>query len=176
MYSLASKLASLPIVSLQTGEAVASVIRAVIDSSNLEVIAYLCEVPKQAELLTLITQDIRQITPDCFIIDSEDELAETGDIVRIRHLLEQNYTPLGKLVVTDLNRHLGRIDDYTINLDSHRIQKLYVRPSLLRFWLGATVIVDRTQIIDVTPRQIVVRDTAVTASLMPTEPTPETNP
>ena len=176
MYSLASKLSSMPIVSLQTGETVASVTRPVIDNANLEVIAYLCQMPKRRELLTLITSDIRQITADCFIIDSEDELAETEDIVRIRHLLIQNYTPLGKHVVTDLNRQLGRIDDYTINLESHRIQKLYIRPSLLRFWLGSSVIIDRTQIIDVTPRQIVVRDTAVTAPLLPTEPAPETNP
>ena len=85
MYSLASKLSSMPIVSLQTGETVASVTRPVIDNANLEVIAYLCQMPKRRELLTLITSDIRHITADCFIIDSEDELAETEDIVRIRH-------------------------------------------------------------------------------------------
>jgi sporulation protein YlmC with PRC-barrel domain len=175
MYALASKLNALPIISLQSGETVAFMGQPIIDRDNLEIMAYRCQVPGQRQDLILMSQDIRQMALDCAIVDAEDELAELNDVVRIKPFLEDDFSPRGTTVVTDLGRHLGRVEDYTINLDTSRVQKLYVRRLAPLWWFSSSLTIDRAQILDVTTKQIVVRDATVkAASLMP-EPTPESN-
>lgn len=175
MYALASKLKSLPIVSLQTGETVGVTKQSLIDPGTLEVVGFLCEDARRTQKV-LILRDIRQLAIDCAIIDSEDELTDPEDIVRLQPLIKELFTPIGKPVVTDLGRKLGNVEDYTINLETNRIQKLYIRQSILRSLLGSSLIIDRMQIIDVSPKQIVVRDTHIKAPVMAPESAPETTP
>jgi sporulation protein YlmC with PRC-barrel domain len=176
MYVLASQLSSLPVVSLQTGETVAAVQRPLINAGNLNILAYYCLTPRQDQPLVLLVQDIREHAVDCLIIDSDEELTEASELVRLQAVLEQNFSPLGKTAVTDLGRRMGRVEDYTINLDTDRIQKLYIKQSIFRSWQGSSLIVDRTQIVDITPRQIVIRDTTTQAPILATEALPKSNP
>ncbi len=173
MYVLASQLTNRPLMSLQTGEAVAAIAGPILDPASLEVVGYLCHTPSQKKHLVLMVRDIRELARDCVIIDSADELTEADDIIRLKPLLEQNYSPIRQSVVTDLGRRLGGVEDYTINLESHRLQKLYVKQPIWRSWSGASLIIDRTQIIDVSPHQIVVREATAKAPLLAAEPLPE---
>jgi sporulation protein YlmC with PRC-barrel domain len=175
MYVLASQLSSLPVVSLQSGETVATVLRPLIDAGRLDVLAYHCLIPRQEQSLILLVRDIREHAVDCLIIDSEEELTQAEDLVRLSAALEQDFSPLGKSAVTDLGRRVGRIEDYTINLDTNQVQKLYVKQSIFQSWHGSSLIVDRSQIVDVTPRQIIVRDTTSQAPLLAAEPLPKSN-
>jgi uncharacterized protein YrrD len=165
---------ALPIISLQTGEAVAEACQPIIELSSLEILAFRCESSQRRRPVVLMARDVRQLASDCIIIDNEDELADPEDIVRLQAMLATSYTPLEKPVVSDTGRKLGNVDDYTINLETNRIQKLHVRQPMLRSWLGATLIIDRTQIIEITLKKITVRDSTVKANLMRSEPIPET--
>ena len=176
MYALASRLLGLPVISLQTGEAVAVLQLPVVDPAALDLVAYRLESRHEDHLYVLMIRDIRQMALDCVIIDSEEELVAADDIVRIQTLLEANYSPIAKLVFTDLGRRLGVVEDYTINLETSQIQKLYVKQALWRSWFGASLIVDRTQIIDVTPKQIVVRDATIREPLMAHKTAPDIHP
>jgi sporulation protein YlmC with PRC-barrel domain len=176
MYARASKMENLPVVSLQTGEAVAWVRQPVIDITNLAILAFQCDLAAHKLSAILTTNDIRQLAPDCLIIDSEDELAEPDDIIRLKPLIKSGYSPIDKSVVSDMGRKLGHVEDYSINLDTSHIQKLYIRPSLFRAWLGGSLTVDRTQIIDVTPHRIVVSDATIKSSVLQPDPVPEINP
>ncbi len=176
MYSLASDLVDQPIISLQTGQVVAWAAPPVLNIDNLEVVAFTCVIPHQKEPLLLLTGDIRQYAADCIIIDDEDELTSPHDIVRFTTDLSHNYSPLGKPVVADTGRKLGTVEDYSINLETHRVQKLYIRQSLLRALFGSNLIIDRTQIIDITPKQITVRDATITEKLLASDAVPEIHP
>jgi sporulation protein YlmC with PRC-barrel domain len=173
MYALASQLQSLPVISLQTGETVAVIKEPLINPDDLVIMAYICTTARREQTLVLLVRDIREHALDCLIIDSEEELAEPGDLVRLGPLLKQSFTPLGKLAVTDMGRRMGRVENYTVNLDTDKVQKLYIRQPLWRSWFGSSLIIDRAQIIDVTPRQIVIRDTATPAPLMVGESAPK---
>jgi uncharacterized protein YrrD len=173
MYIAASHLSRLPVMSLQTGEAVAVLDSAVVTTSQLQTVAFLCHAvdnPRHQHIL--LTNDIRQITDDCFIVDSLEDLAEPGDIVRLQELLAEEYSPLGAGVVTDTGRRLGSVKDFSINSDTMYVQKLYVRPSLLFPLHHETAIIDRTQIVDITPKRIVVRDTTEPAPVISIEGLP----
>lgn len=164
-------------MSLQTGETVAVLTNLLIEPGNLELVAFRCEAGRtDLRQPLLLVQDIRQIALDCIVIDSEDELIDADDIVRLKNLLAENFTLQNKPVITDLGRRLGHVEDYTINLETSRLQKLYVKRPLWRSWLGASLIIDRSQIVDITPRHILVRDTTIKSPALAAEPVPETHP
>lgn len=173
MYTFASQMKSLPIISLQTGGTVAWTKGLILDMGSFEIRAYRCDQEGSSSKLILLARDIRQLAADCVIIDSEDELTEAQDIVRLKDMVEESYDPLDKPVVSDAGRKLGNVEDYTINLETQRVQKLHVRQSIIKSWLGNNLIIDRTQIIDITPKQIIVRDATVKAPIMQTEPVPD---
>jgi sporulation protein YlmC with PRC-barrel domain len=163
----------LPIISLQTSEAVALARSPIIDIATLEIQAFHCRGAQGHQPLLLMTRDIRQMATDCIIIDSADELADPSDIIRLQQLIEDAYSPIGKMVISDAGRKLGTVDDYSINLDTNRVQKLYVRGGILSSWLGTNLAIDRTQIIDITPQKITVREATIKSPLLPSEPIPE---
>jgi sporulation protein YlmC with PRC-barrel domain len=177
MYALASKLIPLPVLSLQTGATVATVKGLILDSASLEVVAFTCDVPgRVGPEITLMLRDVRELALDCVIVDSEDELTELNDIVRLKALRAENFTLTRKLVVSDMGRRLGNIEDYTINIQTNKIQKLYVKQSVVRSFFGSSLIIDRTQIVDVTPKQIVVREATLKAGMLSREVVPDINP
>ena len=173
MYSLASQMDGLPIISLQTSEAVALLRSPIVDMARLEIVGFHAHSTQGKHRLVLMSRDIRQFATDCIIVDSEDELADPTDIVRLASLVKDNDTPVDKTVVSDAGRKLGQVDDYSINLETACIQKLYVRGSVLRSWLGSNLIIDRTQIVDITPQKITVREATVQSPLLQTDPLPE---
>ena len=87
-------------------------------------------------------------------------------------MIAHSYDPVDKPVVSDSGRKLGNVEDFSVNLETARIKKLYVRQSVIRSWLGSSLIIDRTQIIDISPKQITVRDATVSNSLLPSKPVP----
>jgi sporulation protein YlmC with PRC-barrel domain len=163
-----------PIISLQTGRIVAWVSQPILEITTFKIVGLLCQSAANKQNLLLISGDIRQYAPDCIIIDNEDELTDPSDIVRLSSSLKNRYSPLGKPVVDESGRKLGTVEDYSINLDSNHIQKLYVRKSLIHALLGSNFIIDRTQIIDITPNRITVRDLTIPTPILSADSVPET--
>jgi sporulation protein YlmC with PRC-barrel domain len=177
MYARISELQDLPIVSLQTGEAVAWLRRPILEPATLEIVAFRSEIAdRRRRSQVLLTADIRQYATDCILVDSDEELTDQADVVRLQALIHTNYNPTGKHVVTDAGRKLGTVEDYSVNLESNRVKKLFVRQSLLHAWIGTSLTVDRTQILDITGDRIVVRDSTLKSPIIPTDPVPGTPP
>jgi sporulation protein YlmC with PRC-barrel domain len=172
MQVLASNIKNLPVVSLQTGSTIAYAHEPVVDHAKLEVVAIQCTIPHQHQPLALLARDIRQLTAEHLVVDSEDELIDPYEVVRLASLIKAHFRLQEKSVISDLGRRLGRISNYAIDLESNRIQKLYVRPSGMQAWLSSELTIDRMQIIDITPKHIIVRDSAMTAPLLPPEAIP----
>jgi uncharacterized protein YrrD len=163
MYILANQLTGLPIMSLQTGQAIAVVDRPVINQANLEIMALQCNLGRvRRQPGVILMRDIRQFATDCVIIDSFDEIEDASEIVRLREVMKHNFDPIGKLVVNESSHSLGKVEDYTVNLKTYMLQKLYVHQSLMKSIVFNNLVVDRTQIIDVTDKQFTVKDVAVT--------------
>lgn len=162
MYALASKLIGLPILSLQNAETLTVVTGLIINADNLEVVALSCaSQPRLGEHPIILMRDIRQVAIDCLLVNAEDDIAEADDIVRLKPLIQTNFNPHGIPVVTDMKRRIGKVEDFTVNLESFNLQKLYVRQPLLRSWTGASLIIDRCQIVKVSRREIIVRESTL---------------
>lgn len=177
MYAIASKLTPLPVLSLQTGLQVATIKRVILDPAELQAVAFACSTPKRnTPILALMIRDIRELAVDCVIIDSEDELTELSDIVRLQALMDSPFELDGITVDSDMGRRLGSVEDFTINVESSMVQKLYVKQSIIRSFFGSSLIIDRTQIVDVSPQKIIVREASLKAGVLSRKAVPDTNP
>lgn len=173
MYLLASQLKNLPIMSLQTGQSIAVVDRPIFDAASLEVMALRCTIGRyRRHEGVVLLRDVRQFAADCIIIDSFDEIEDPHEIVRLRAAAEQDFEPIGKTVASESGQHLGKVEDYTINLKTYLLQKLYVHQSLMKSLLFNNLVIDRTQIIDITPKQITVKDAGVKEPMIQAKPLP----
>jgi hypothetical protein len=167
MYTLASQLVELPIMSLQLGLPIARPTSLIINPTTLEVMAMGCK-PLQGneDEGVVLLRDVRQFANDCIIIDGLDEIEQLDDIVRLRELGRHRFNPVDKLVVDESGQRLGKVEDYTINLKTFLVQKLYVHQSLMKSILFNNLVIDRTQIIDVTPKRFTVRDASTHQPLL----------
>jgi hypothetical protein len=108
MYARISQLNNLPIISLQTAEAVGFTRSPILEPATLEIVAFNCgALNRSRHPLILMTADIRQLAPDCIVIDTEEELTEPGDVVRLQPLIKKSYSPIGKSVVTQARQRRG---------------------------------------------------------------------
>jgi uncharacterized protein YrrD len=173
MYVFMSQLEKLPVMSLQTGEAVARIQKPVIKLDVLKVLGFVCETARGAQEQLVLAQDIRQVTVDCIIIDSEEELSEPEGIIRLQRSLEIGYDPMGKLVVTQSGQRVGIIKDYSLDVEGFWIHRFYVRSVFSLFNRQTKAVIDRSQIIDITPRYIMVRDPTEEVPLVTGSPVPD---
>ncbi|MFI5240387.1 MAG: hypothetical protein ACHQUB_01610 [Candidatus Saccharimonadia bacterium] len=165
MYILGSSLINLPILSLQSGQPIAFVSSPIIKPETLEIVAiFLQSGTWRKNTAVVLARDIREITREGLIIDSLDDIEDASEIVRLQAVITQKFNPMGLLVVDQSGNNLGKVEDYTVDAVSYKIQKLYLKQSLLKNMLLNNVIVDRSQIIDIQPTKIVVRDATVKES------------
>ena len=158
MLQLSQTIASVPVLSLRTGQPVAMTFRPIINPNNLKIEGFYCQDSKSRHVLVLLAQDIREDAAQGFLINDYDVLSDPDELVRLKDVIKTNFTLHEKLVVTDTKRKLGKVTDYAYDSSTFYIQKLYVGQSLIRSFSGGQLSVDRNRIVEITNKKIVVQD------------------
>lgn len=171
MYALASQLINLPIVSLQTGQPVAFLGRPIINPDNLELLAFYCAASRfRKSNQVLLAKDIRQTASDGIVVDSLEDIEDANEIVRLKSVIDRRFNPMGLPVVSESGFKLGVVEEFTVNLKTFQIQKLYLKQSVIKNLLMNNLVIDRSQITEVTPKQIIVRDATVREPMLGPKP------
>lgn len=158
MLSLNTQLVNTPIMSLQTGGELGYLDTAIIDPRKLQVIAYFARGPRITETSILHTSDIREIGPLGVIVDDSEVIMGLDDsLVRLQEVLKFNFELIGVPVIDELKNKLGKVAEYTLETDAFYIQKLHVAQSVIKNITNSHLIIHRTQIVELTNRQIIVR-------------------
>lgn len=159
MQVLSNNLIERPVMSLRTGGKVATTTRAVINPNNLRVEGFHCQdtVDKKLQLI-LLSIDIRDIVPQGIVVNDHSVLSEPGDLVRLKETLQINFELIGKPVFTDNKSRIGKVSDFAVDLSSLYIQKIYVAQSVIKSFAGGNLSVDRSQIVEITNKKIVIQD------------------
>jgi len=161
MLRLSSSLLNRPVMSLRTGSQIGLAETPIINPHNLKILGWWCNTPDGRQVL--LAEELRQSVPEGLAVNDEAALSDPADLVRHQEVLDINFELMDKPVRTKRQR-LGRVSDYSYN-DGMFIQKLYVaRPLRKVFSAEDTLIIDREQIIEVTDKYILVRDTEVKAT------------
>lgn len=147
-----------PVMSLQTGKELARASIAIINPHNLSIIAYEVVGPLLVNNPSYLrVADIREIGNLGFIVDSNDEFLEEEDIVNDKDIYLMKYSLLGKTVIDEHRNKMGKVNDYSVDIDSFVIEQIIVKRPLLKSLKDDELIVHRGQVVEVTDDAIVIR-------------------
>ena len=158
MLQLSKAILNQPVMSLRTGTQVATAVAPIINPNNLKIEGFYCTDRFDKNELILLYQDIRDVLPQGFVIDDHGVLVEADDLIRLKDLMKLKFELLGKPVETASKHKVGKVNDYAVEATTMYIQKLYVSQSILKSFTGGSLSVDRTQIVEITPRRIIIND------------------
>ena len=154
-----SKFLNTPVLSVQAGGPIAQISQAVVDPNNLQIIAFRLTGPiinRQRDLLDV--QSIREISEGGYIIDSEDELISSSDVVKIEQVLNLNFNLLNLKVETKKRTRLGQIIDFTISTEDFLVQQIIVKRPIVKRLVDPELTISRKEIVEITDYKIIIRD------------------
>jgi sporulation protein YlmC with PRC-barrel domain len=161
MLQLSSNITEVPVMSLRTGGKIATAEAPIINPNNLKIEGWYCQDHFSKQPLVLLAQDVRDFVPQGLAVNDHEVLSDPHELVRLKDILELEFTLLGKPVVTNHRRRLGKVSDYAIDTKTMLIQKLYVTRPVYKSLTSGQLSIDRTQIVEITNRRVIVKDVDV---------------
>ena len=153
MLQLSAALLNKNVMSLRTGQAIATVTAAIFNPNNLKIEGFYCQDRFDKRELILLYQDIREVLKQGYVVNDHAVLAEPDDLIRLKDVLELNYELIGKPVQTITKHKVGKVSDYATETETMYVQKIYVSQSIFKSLTGGSLSVDRTQINEITPKR-----------------------
>lgn len=148
-------------MSLQTGAELARIKTPVIDPWTLKIVAYEVEgalLDEHPSLLRLA--DVRELSDIGMIVDSSDEFIGLNDVVKLKKIYELHFPLIGLAVIDEHKRKLGKVSNYSVEIDGFIIQQLTVRRPFIKSLGDAELLIHRSQITQVNNTTITVSSTA----------------
>ena len=158
MLQLSASLLNRPVMSLRTGGVVATTESAIINPNNLKIEGFYCQDHFSKNKLVLLTQDIRDVINEGVVIDDHGVMSEPKELVRLEKILNLEFELLNKAVQTVTKERVGKVTDFAADNQTFYVQKLYVGQSLLKSLSTGQLSVDRTQIVEITNKRIVIKE------------------
>lgn len=158
MLKLSKYIVNRPVLSIRLGRPVAQALEPIINPNNLKIEGWFCKDMRSNAELILQMISIREVFNEGLVIDDVDELLPLDDLVRLQKIVDLQFSLIGKTVLTDSKKRLGKVSDYAVEPDSMIIKKLYISQNILRDFGGGGRVVDRTQIIEITDTKVIVKD------------------
>ncbi len=141
---------------------------AIINPYNLKIEGWHATDSESRQHVIVLAQDIRDILPEGVLVNDHEALSNPGELIRLKEVTSHQFNLLGKNVVSDQKRKLGKVTDYALDSDNFYIQKLHISQSIIKSFTGGALLIDRSQILEVTHQRIVVSEaTAKDSSPMP---------
>lgn len=158
MLQLSVSFINKPILSLRSGGEIGRTLGPIINPNNLHIEGFYCNDKFSKKRLILLSREIREVISDGVIVNDHDAMTPESDLVRLRKIIDINFNILGKKVVTKRRVILGKVNDYSINSDNMYIQKMYVTQPIMKSLKGGQLSIDRSRIVEITDKKIVVND------------------
>lgn len=163
-----------PIMSLQTGNPLATIGQPIINPHDLHVVAFFVNGPRlDFNPAILFSSDIRELSKAGAIVDSSDNIMSPDGLVRLEELLDYDFTLSGLKVVDNHGHKLGAVDDYTFDSDDFMIKQIFVQPTMTKRLSVTHLTIHRNQIIEIDNQKLIVRapsDKIASKSNQPSSP------
>ncbi len=158
MLQLSASLINRPVLSLRTGGVIANTLRAIINPNNLKIEGFYCQDKLSKDTPVLLAQDIRDLIKQGIVVNDHDVLSDPVELVRLKGVLELNFELLSKPVYTIAKERIGKVQDFAADSETLYIQKIYVGQSLLKSLGTGQLSIDRTQIVEITSKKIIIQE------------------
>ncbi|HVC36160.1 MAG TPA: hypothetical protein VNE40_01780 [Candidatus Dormibacteraeota bacterium] len=158
MLQLSASLLNKPVLSLRTSMPIATAIAPIFNPNNLKIEGFYCQDRFNKTELILLYQDIRDVIKQGLVVNDHAVLTEPEELVRLKDILDLHFELLGKQVETISKTRVGKVNDYAVETETMFVQKIYVAQSILKSLTGGSLSIDRSQILEITPRRIIIND------------------
>lgn len=146
-----------PIMGLQTGSELARTKSVLVDPRNLTIIAFELQGHQLDQHPSFLTvADIREISNIGIIIDSSDEFVGIEDVLKVKEVYDFHFDLFDKKVEDESGRGLGKVIGFSVEPGSFYVKQLNVRRPLLKSFSDTELLIDRSQIINVSDEKIVI--------------------
>lgn len=148
------------VMSLQTGAELARIKHVVVDPRDLTIVAYELDghnLDQHPSYLRPI--DARELSHLGLIVDSNEEFIGVDDVIRIKEVIGFGFDLIGLEVIDDHKRKLGKVISYAIDSSSFSVQQLSVKRPLLRSLGETELLINRSQVIEISDTAIKVAST-----------------
>lgn len=153
------------VMSLQTGAELARIKHVLIDPRDLTVVAYELEghnLDQHPSYLRPI--DARELSHLGLIVDSNEEFIGSDDVIRVKEVIDFGFNLIGLDVIDDQKKKLGKIISFSLDSESFSVQQLSVKRPLLRSFGETELLINRSQVIEVSDTAIKVASASVEQS------------
>lgn len=155
-----SRLVGLPILSLHVGGEIARVSEVIVNPDNLKIIAFRVDGPlighdDVGDILPV--ESVREFSALGLIIDSIDEFVDGEAVVRIKKVLELDFSLIGLKVVTKKHEKLGKVSEYVAVAEDWRIHQLIVQRPIMKSIIDPELTIPRSRIIEINDYEVIVK-------------------
>ena len=161
MLILGQQLIGKNIMSMRIGRAIGITTEVIVNPKNLKIEGWFAQDLETKKTVILLSQDVRGFVEQGFAVNDHDAFSDPQELVRLKDLLKLNFTLINKTVVTDHHRRVGKVINYSLNDSNFFIQKLNINQSVLKSFTGGEVIIDRSQILEITDKKIRVSEATI---------------
>lgn len=158
MLKLSENLIGRHVMSLRTGQSVATTTSAIFNPNNLKIEGFYCTDRFSRKQFVVLYQDIRDIIPQGLVVNDHDVLTEASELVRLKKIIDIGFELIGKQVVTVGKKRVGKVVDYATEIETMYVQKIYVSQGLIKGIARGNLGVDRGQINEITDHKIIIED------------------
>ncbi len=156
-----SDLQNYPVLSIHMSGMIAKTTDAIIDPNDLKIVGFFVNGPKVGtgdcgNILQVV--DIREFSNLGMVIDSEDELVNSDDVIKLQEIVNINFQLIGKKVETRKKTKLGKVASFTVNPKNFQIQQIIVQRPLMKSFLDPELTIGRSEIVNVDDEKIIVKD------------------
>jgi sporulation protein YlmC with PRC-barrel domain len=157
MLRLSNNYINRSILSLRTGGVIGIAVNPIINPNNLKIEGWYAENKLEKGDFVLPSREIRDFITKGLVVNDHDSITHPDDLVRMKDTIDLKFELIGKTVVTENKKKLGKVADYSVEESSYYIQKLYVNPSILKGLTNDQLVIDRNQIVEITDKKIIVQ-------------------
>lgn len=161
MLILGQQLIGKNIMSMRIGRAIGITTEVIVNPKNLKIEGWFAQDLETKKTVILLSQDVRGFVEQGFAVNDHDALSDPQELVRLKDLLKLNFALINKTVVTDHHRRVGKVINYSLNDSNFFIQKLNINQSVIKSFTGGEVIIDRSQILEITDKKIRVSEATI---------------
>ena len=148
------------VLSVQDSGKIGTITNTIVDPDSLKIIAFRVHGAIGSDGGNILdANSIREYSSEFgLVIDSTDELVKDDDVVKIKNVLELNFSLIGLKVETKKGSKLGKVLDFTVTEDNLSVQQIIVKRPTVKSFFDSELIIPRSEIVEITDYKIIVRD------------------
>lgn len=144
------------ILSLRVGSRIGTAHTPIINPNNLKIEGWYAT-GIDGDPVVLPTIEVRDFVVKGIVVNDYTALTAPDDLVRLKSIIDLHFELLGKQVITEHKRKLGKVSDFAVD-EQFLIQSIYVTPTLFKSLTHDQLIIGRNSILEITEKHIIVSE------------------